>query len=216
MQNTPPFDFAPSQRLLATVEQLEGFSAVREWDTEAQHAADACRAYIVVLQDTRASCETQLQESRVAHAKKGFFSRMLSSDSASQTAMQAITGIDGLIATLEDTVEELNKWITLTPDDVNEAKQMVKELKLAKKQLAAEKKELRLQVREVNIRTRIASAHISNQVIFTNSKLKNIQRASVRMNKERSLAPFEQQIRDLEQQQLEIERSIHWIEAFVC
>lgn len=206
-------DFNPNTitDLVKTVPHLTSFDDVQNWDNEAKKEIIDINNALNTLNKHEVSDKIELEKYETEHKRKGFFARILRSDpklAILKRSLKTILEQREKISNLKTSLEEL---VERTPDDEAEAKQMLRELKLAKKELSVTKKEVRAEMRGVAISARVKNTNISGQ-IFTNGKLKRIQRISARIDKESSLKPLDRQIFIIDQQILEIDKSINWIE----
>lgn len=205
------FDSNNATSLVNKVLHLTSFEDVQNWDSEAKKEIDNMNNALHSLHEYEVTQNTELKKFENEHKQKGFFARVLRPDPKIATLKRNLGTIFGQREKISNLKTSLEELIERTPDDEAEAKQMLRELKLMKKELAVTKKEVRAEMRGVAISARVKNTNISGQ-IFTNAKLKRIQRISARIDKESSLKPLDRQIFIIDQQMLEIDRSINWIE----
>lgn len=207
-----PYDLLEASKLLEEVVSIQSFDAVRAWDAKATREVELILARKGFIDQRITSVAGELIAVNKAHASLPFFKRMFSGSPRATELQREHQSLTVELSQLNVLEEGLKYWVDLTPADEAEAKAMLKELKLMKKELSQVKKEVRAAIRGINIEARTKNAQISNQVFFSNPKLRRAQRAGVRHSKEAALKPHEQEVADLEQQILQNEKLILWIE----
>ena len=111
---------------------------------------------------------------------------------------------------LQELQEELQKWIDIAPNSIQESKQILENLKMRKQDLQAQKKEVSLAIREVNRSARTLSAGV-----YGRTKFAQIQRYGQRIQKEQNLEPHENQKLALDREIMDVERMMDWVKRIV-
>lgn len=205
-------DYEAIADLIRRAADLETFSAIEVWDKEAKTVVRSIESVLLHIPTTKEDLELARKTAMEAYKKHSFLKRMFIQDKVSLSLQKKIADVQTLLNKLMHLKETLENLVDATPDDEDEAKIMIQELKLLKKEFAFEKTVVRGQVRDINQHARAQNSSISNQVLFTNAKIRRFQKMSVREQKENSLKPREQQIRALDVQILDIDKKIHRIE----
>jgi|JI10StandDraft_1071094.scaffolds.fasta_scaffold280093_1 chromosome segregation ATPase len=203
------------QGFVKTVNNINSIEGVKAWDTKASEYANVIADAVNEIDRQINEIETKRKQKTDEVAKTPFFKKLFLSNKELINYDSDIKKNQSIKANLLELKETLESWIERTPDSLEEAKQMIKELSLIKKELTTKKKEMTSAIKEKNISVRQNNANLSNQVLFVNSKLRQIQRIGIRMEKEAALKPLESQKALIEHQIIDIEKCINWIERIM-
>lgn len=189
------------------VTSLNSFEGVQEWD-------DKSKGYVLVLENELNKLKSEIEETNNKYenesrefASLGFLKKIGKKDPSIETkiSLDSLKGNFSKIEWLKNTIDE---WIDLTPDNIDECKQMIKEYKLLRKELVLEKKSATTSLRN----TREQSMERMSKMGFTNGSVGRFLRDVERMKKQVELNKH-QSLRDQIEQRINgIDRRILWLE----
>lgn len=187
------------QSFLHKMNDLASFEEVNVWDIQAELRVSDADRLIYKFKQKLSESEARIKEA----------------------VGEELNNLQLLNAKINNTLERLYKTkesfqlaIDFTPNDLAEAKDLIKELKLVKKELSLEKKEIALDMKSLNVEARQIGSKIGDHY-FTSNVTRQMDRAKrirLRMEKESMLAPHENRKMLIERQILQIDKNILWIE----
>ena len=190
-----------------SVTSLNSFEGVQEWD-------DKSKEYVLVLENELIKLNSEIEETNNKYenesrefASLGFLKKIGKKDPSLETK-KSLDSLKGNYSKLEWLKNTIDEWIDLTPDNIDECKQMIKEYKLLRKELVLEKKSATTSLRN----TREQSMERMSKMGFTNGSVGRFLRDVERMKKQVELNKH-QSLRDQIEQRINgIDRRILWLE----
>lgn len=208
------YDAKDAEILLNNKWSIEDFEEVKQWDLKARSqimAIDRCIQHLCSDLNDRQAKQKEIEENLKS---KPLLVRpwMLIMGTGLQKTKSLIRQINDEVNRITEIKNLLQGWIDATPDNRQEADDVITELKLSKKQIDINKKELQLQIKQINMDTDQRVKKIEKRVFFTSPKLKRLQIDKAQKKEESNISPIQQALLDLDSQELEVDKMILWYE----
>lgn len=208
------YDAKDAEILLNNKWSIEDFEEVKQWDLKARSqimAIDRCIQHLCSDLNDRQVKQKEIEENLKS---KPLLVRpwMLIMGTGLQKTKSQIRQINDEVNRITEIKNLLQGWIDATPDNRQEADDVITELKLSKKQIDINKKELQLQIKQINMDTDQRVKKIEKRVFFTSPKLKRLQIDKAQKKEESNISPIQQALLDLDSQELEVDKMILWYE----
>lgn len=200
--------------LNARFERLRTYQEAAEWDRDAEAVVRALEGFRGYITEKKAGF-LQALETQQAERKNLPTLKRLGKDTEGGRLRKDIAGLEEGLASIDPAIEVVRTKADLTPTSPREQKALVAFLKTEKKELAIQKREITSNIRDAQSshRRRVASVTgIRGSGVI--GSVARLERVSARMERERSLAPLEDQRRILERQINDIDRRLAWFSAF--
>lgn len=198
--------------LINNIMDSTNFEEIKVWDLEAQKEIERLQNDIGYANKAIDKLNSRMEELENNYEQLSFFYKLFKLKKEINDIINATSEIRMGIYDGNFCIEKLQLMIDLTPNNDIEAKETIAELKLLKKELLTKKRAINLDIREVNRESRIENSNVSNQIFLTTQKIRRIQRIPIRMEKEESLATYEDQRLQIDKQINEVELMLNWIE----
>lgn len=198
-----------ANRLLQSVDRIDTFAEVAQWDHEAS-------AEVYRIQQHLESLSGVVDSVAASRTAVSLFSQPLEALRLSLSLRRARRTLRASQAVLAPLAELLQTAIDKTPNSKGEQKEMLKELRLAKKEFAIQKREINAHMTAVRVNARQESADVGQGLglFLSNAATRRLERMSIRLGKEAALAPGENAKAAIERKIMVVDRAILWVERF--
>lgn len=203
-----------AQFLLDSHQSISSLADAMRWHTSAACTVAQLLGEAEASEKQVQQMREQAQQLRAESARKSFLGRFFKT--ADEKAVAASLKLASSAAkSCAVIAEKLQLSMDETPGSEAELLEMLKELKVRKKALQLEKRELNAQMKGIrtDARQRSASAATSLTAMLAGSKYTAAERRSIRVAKERALAPHEDAKAELERALLSVDHNILWLES---
>src|SRR3972149_8029517 len=200
-------------RCLSSMDRLQIFRDIQEWDREAANLLNNLIKEIDELEVQIRSSQSTLEDLEREHQSKSAFQRVFGKGNDYKIASEKFRQQQIAKQKLEELAEKLQEMIDFTPNNPDDHKSLLKELRLQKKELQVEKRELASNVTAIRVKARQQTADKAYIYGFREwNRMTSLERRKIRTQKEMELAPYENKKAIIEKQIIRIDSMIAWLE----
>jgi hypothetical protein len=205
---------ASYDELMQNHRSLQSFRDAREWDKDAQALIGLLQTFKNDWVVYREQQEDALKQVTEQHNSKPIFQRLLSSRSDGATLKKAVEQTDIEIKSVDLVVDSLNELMDKTPANKSEQKDIADGIREYKKELTLLKREINSNLRQTKAIARTKAASWAGSSAGMLGSVAKYKRTSIRMEKERSVVPMENQKAFIEKVLIALERDLNWVMHF--
>jgi hypothetical protein len=193
---------------------LQSFRDARDWDEDAKAVLDLLQQFRNDLSGYREEQAEALDKLQQERSQGSLFKKAFSSRSSENDVKDNIKGTDEAIKSIHDVTDKLSEMMDKTPASKSEQKEIADDLRQLKKDLALQKREINESLRAVRANARQKTAGWTGVHSGLLGSAARYQRATIRLDKERSLVPHENQKAFIENRLIALEKDLNWVLHF--
>jgi hypothetical protein len=200
--------------LLQKHKTLKTFRDAQEWDTDALAVIELLQEFLKDISNFRDEQKKKLDELKLERKEGSFFKKVFSSRSDENETVEYINKADAETQSILDGIDLLFAMMDKTPASKSEQKELANELRQLKKEYALQKREVNENLRQVRASARQKTANWTGVSAGLVGSVARHQRTSIRLEKERALAPNEDLKAVIEKNLVALERDLNWVMHF--
>jgi len=197
------FDAIPIENLLSQIQSIEKISEIEIWDKEASLHRKSISEFLEKLKFAKTQIDEEIKVSTGFNPIKNFFAKSKITNRNNGFLKQ----YENVSKTLENYYIQLEYWINISPNSLQELNEMKSELKEKKQLFAIRKKELNLFKKQAWANYRQNSAYVE----FSSPKLRHFYRGLNIREREKNLNPYDEELNNITLQLIEIDKLILWL-----
>ena len=197
------FDAKPIEELLQNVNNLKSINEINLWDNNAIVQIEKIKTFKEKLQNANNSILIMIEESQ----QGGFLDKINKKNKILTDNKGFLSQYKSVIEKLDLYSNELDYWVALSPNSMNELNEMKLELKEKKQLLAIKKRELNIVKRDMWNLYRADAAYVE----FSSPKFRHFNRGLNMRNREDNLSPYHKAVKEVDLQLIQIDKIILWL-----
>lgn len=197
------FDATPIENLLNRIQNVTNVNEVEIWDAEAIEHRKSISEFIEKLKFANNQIQEEIKVSTGFNPFKNFFakSKITNKNKGFLNQYKLVS------EKLENYNNQLDYWINISPNSLQELNDMKTELKDKKQLFAIRKKELNLGKKQAWANYRQNAATVE----FTSPKLRHFYRGINMRQRENNLNPYDEELDNITLQLIEIDKLMLWL-----
>ncbi len=200
------FDTIETHRLVKELTEMDTFAQIPQWD-------DSAAKEITRIQTKSRELSTRIHELENESAKaerdlaaKNFIARLFASREPQKKLQQEALRLRVERTRLDELSDRLQAVVDMSPNSLDDLKDLVKELRLRKKELKNDRREVTSQMTEIRTQAR------QNMTQLTGLQYAKWERRDIRLRKEAALQPHENEKSAIDRQLIQVDQLLAWLE----
>ena len=200
------YNTANASLLATALKNLHRFDEIAEWNKKATAEIESLRPILKAIEEKQQKLTLVLSQEQQEHEAKPFLTKLIAGRKGQKQLLTERSRLDREKAHIENLIDQFEAAIDLSPDTLDELKELIEECKGQKSELQTEKKAVISQISSIRVDARQQTANTNF------GKYGKGDRRRIRLNKESALRPQESQKEAIARQIIQLDQLISWLE----